>query len=616
MVEVKGLLKETDLGAEPKELPYPWLLKELSRQTLERRPRYDYRGRSAEEVRTRLQAVRRNLRRFLGLAPRALPVRPTSVVERLAVQFDGFSITPVALERGAGWHITAHLYVPDGLTQPAPAVIHVHGHSYEGKHGAAYARRCRGLARKGFVALFVDFPEAGERKGTGHALWYPVLANMPVQGILVQDNSAALTYLAGLPFVDEKRIGVTGSSGGGNQTVYLCAADDQLAAAAPCNAPAFISEHCNSGSGAYCHCEAVPGITGAGIEYHDLLAAFAPRPLRVFAGIHDPLFPIVGARRAVVEADAAYRGLGARDRCTIEEHYCEHECPDEFRQGVYQFFEHALKRPGDLAAADGEGDDIDMSDARLLALPERPRDFLAISDLYRRRLQAVKPKRVNSVQLNRLLGRAQRSAAVKSIGRFDDRLWARIALLTGDGASLPLVIRKGQGEFVTLAIADAGKAEALKLARGSGSVASFDWRGQGESAPPEGSWWSQRAAHYTSIGGEPLPGGRVTDLLAVTHWLRDDGSRLDKIIAFGGEACLLACLAAVIDPNLSRLELYGMPRTFADAPGLSQHMSFTAWAPGLALITDIPQLLASVGKRAKVKSWLKPGKEVWREGSD
>ena len=30
----------------------------------------------------------------------------------------------------------------------------------------------------------------------------------------------------------------------------------------------------------------------------------------------------------------------------------------------------------------------------------------------------------------------------------------------------------------------------------------------------------------------------------------------------------------------------------------------------------LTKLLASVGKRAKVKSWLKPGKEVWREGSD
>ena len=28
--------------------------------------------------------------------------------------------SPVAIERVHGWYITAHLYVPDGLTRPAP----------------------------------------------------------------------------------------------------------------------------------------------------------------------------------------------------------------------------------------------------------------------------------------------------------------------------------------------------------------------------------------------------------------------------------------------------------------------------------------------------------------
>lgn len=615
MQEIKSLLKEPDLGQEPKELPYPNLLKELSRQAMERRPRYDYRGKSAEQVRARVRAVRRDLRHCLGLPPRALPARPTRVAERPAVQFDGFSITPVLIERGEGWYITAHLYVPDGLTQPAPAVMHVHGHSYEGKQGVAYARRCRGLARHGFVSLFVDFPEASERKGTGHALWYPVLANMPVQAIMVQDNSAALTYLAGLPFVDEKRIGVTGSSGGGNQTAYFAAADDRVAAAAPSNAPTFISEHCNSGSGAYCHCEAVPGLIAAGIEYHDLLACLAPRPVRVFAGVHDPLFPILGARRTVLEADVAYRSLGVRDQCTIEEHYCEHECPDAYREGVYRFFEQTLKRPGDLSGPGDEGDDVDVKQPRLLAMPIRPANFHSIPDLYRARLREVRPRRITAAQLNRLLGRAKKVPNPQCLLRVDDTRYSRVLLQTADGAALPVVIRKGKGKAV-IAIADRGRTEALRLARGGNTLVAFDWRGQGESAPPEHSYWGQRAAHYTAFAGEPLPGGRVTDLLAVTQWLQQEGIAVEKVVAFGGEAAMIASLAATIEPRLPRIELHGMPKTFADAPGLSEKMSFTTWVPGLALVTDIPQILAGLGKRARVKSWLKTGKEVAREGSD
>ena len=610
-----SLLREPEVGEEPKELPYPGLLKELARQALERHPRYDYRGRTATELKARLRSVRAAVRRCLGLSPRGLPARPTRVRERPAVQLDGFSITPVVIERGAGWYITAHLYVPDGLGRPAPAVMHVHGHSYEGKSSVAYARRCRGLARHGFVVLFVDFPGAGEREPTGHALWYPVLANMPLQGIMVADNSAAFTYLAGLPLVDSSRIGITGSSGGGNQTVFFCAADDRPAAAAPCNAPCLIWEHANSGSGAYCHCEAVPGLVGAGVEYHDLLASFAPRPLRVFAGMRDPLFPIIGARRAVQEAEPAYRALGGRGLVSIEEHYCDHACPADFREGVYRFFEQALMRPGDLRGARDEGDDIDLSDPRLRALPERPRRRVTIADLYRTRLRGVRPKRVNATQLNRLLGRPATARKARCLVRREERGWSRVLLGTGDGAVLPLLIRKAEGA-VTVAISDRGKEKALaQLRPHRGAVAAFDWRGQGEAAPSHDSW-NQRAAHYTAYAGEPLPGGRVTDLISAVRWLEREGPRVARVVAFGGEASMVACLAAGVEPGLPQIELHGMARTLRDAPGLIGQVPYTAWVPGLALVTDVPQLLAGLGRRATVKRWLEPGKEPGREGYD
>jgi len=627
--DVTSLLKEPEIGEGPKELPYPGLLKELSRQALERRPCYDYRRRSAEEVEARIGQVRRALRKCLGLPGRASAAGPTRVIERPAVQLDGFSIRPVVMERGGGWYITAHLYVPDGLARPAPAVLHVHGHSYDGKSAPFYARRCRGLARRGFVALFVDFPEADERKGTGHALWYPVLAGITLQGIMIEDNSAALTYLSSLPFVDRARLGVTGSSGGGNQTAFLAALDERVAAAAPCNAPCMIAEHCAHGSDAYCHCEAVPGMVGAGIEYHDLLAAAAPRAVRVFSGIRDPLFPVVGARRAVEEASFAHAALAtlrssegatslrstsaSKLGCTHEEHYCGHACPAEFREGVYRFFEQALKRPGDVRGPGGEGEDIDMSAPELDALRKRPARFLTIADLYRARLRSTRPKRPGPSEINRLLGRRAGSAVAACVVRFEERNRSRLLLQTGDGAVLPTVVRKGGGSHLVLAISDKGKSAALRQMGARGPVASFDWRGQGETAPPQDIWY-QRASHYLSIAGKTLAGDRVTDLLAVAAWLRREGTPASNIVAFGGEASLIALLAALAEPTLPRVELHGLLRSFRDAPGLIGQVPYTAWVPGLAALTDIPQMLAALGKRAVVKSWLKAGAERPREG--
>jgi poly(3-hydroxybutyrate) depolymerase len=609
--EITALLKEPGFyGDPPQELGYEDMLRDLSRQALERWPRYDYRGRSARAVQQRQVEVRATVIRALGLTPRSLPAKPTSVTERPAVQYDGFSIRPVVIERGKGWYITMHLYVPDGLTRPAPAVMHVHGHSYSGKSTPSYARRCRGLARHGFVVLFVDYPEADERKGTGHALWYPVLAGMTVQGIMVADNSAALTYLAGLPFVDGERIGVTGASGGGNQTAFFAAVDTRVAAAAPCIAPTLFSYHASWGKGAWCHCEAVPGLAAEGVEYHDLLAAMAPKPVRVFDGILDPLFPIVGARLTVADAAEAYRALGAAGDCTLEEHFCAHDVPERAREGIYRFFSEALKRTGDLRGPRTEGEDMDLADPRLRALPRRPRDFRSIGDLYQEKLDRAKPKPLTAAQLNRLLARRPADVKYVEMTRYEDDRWVRALLQVADGSLVPVVLRKGKGK-VTLALANDGKAEALGQV--TGAAASFDWRGQGETAPPNDEW-QQRALHYLAIGGESLCGGRVTDLLAAYRWLTDNGWQVGKVMALGGEASLVALYAACAEERLPKVELHGLARSFRDAPGLGGQLRYTAYTPGLALVTDIPELLSRLGRRAVVKGRLKPGERMAREG--
>jgi poly(3-hydroxybutyrate) depolymerase len=609
-----SLLAEPEAGEGPVELPYPALLKELSCEALQRTPLYDYRGKSKAQVAARLTEVRRIVRRCLHLPARALPARPTRVVERKPVQYDGFSIQPVAIERLRGWWITAHLYVPEGIEQPAPAVMHVHGHSYQGKSTDFYARRCRGLARRGFVVLFVDFPEADERAGTGHALWYPNMVNLPLQRIMVEDNSAALTYLASLPFVAEGRIGVTGSSGGGNQTVFFSVVDERVAAAAPTNAPCMIAEHATSGAGAYCHCEAIPGLVAAGVEYHDLLAAIAPRPLCVFAGIRDPLFPIIGARRAVEEASYAYAALGAAAACAIEEHYCVHAVPADMRLGSYRFLEEALKRPGDVRGSKDEGDDVDLSDPRLRARPKRPARFLSVADLYRAELRGTRMKRPSPGQLNRLLGRKASDADAWGLTATAAREWARVTLALRDGGVVPLSIRGSGMRKVTVLVADGGKEQARKrAAKRRGRIAVFDWRGQGETAPPDDEW-QQRAAHYLSFSGQSLPGGRITDLIGVVRWLTRQGYEVEKVVAQGGEASLLTLLAASVEADFPRIELHQMLRTLRDAPGMGGQLGYTAWVPGLVLVTDVPQLLRGLGKRAVVRKWLKPGEEKPREG--
>jgi hypothetical protein len=151
------------------------------------------------------------------------------------------------------------------------------------------------------------------------------------------------------------------------------------------------------------------------------------------------------------------------------------------------------------------------------------------------------------------------------------------------------------------------------MAQRRGRFASLDWRGQGETAPPEDEWY-QRATHYLAFGGETLIGGRVTDLIGAVRWLRRENIEAAKVVALGPEASMVALLAAATDPGLPRVELHGLMRSLREAPGMIGRVKYTAWVPGLACVTDVPQMLRALGGRAGVKGWTEPGEEKPREG--
>ena len=89
----------------------------------------------------------------------------------------------------------------------------------------------------------------------------------------VYDNRRAVDYLLTRPEVDGDRLGVTGASGGGNQTMYAGALDERFKAVVPVcsvgNYQAYLQAAC-------CVCEVLPG----GLRFTeegDVLGLVAPR---------------------------------------------------------------------------------------------------------------------------------------------------------------------------------------------------------------------------------------------------------------------------------------------------------------------------------------------------
>src|SRR2546421_9063005 len=99
----------------------------------------------------------------------------------------------------------------------------------------------------------------------------------------IYDTRGGVYYLLRSPEVDGPRLGVTGASGGGNQSMYAGALDERLqAVVAVCsvgNYQAYLRAAC-------CVCEVVPGALRF-TEEGDVLGLVAPRALLVINASQD-----------------------------------------------------------------------------------------------------------------------------------------------------------------------------------------------------------------------------------------------------------------------------------------------------------------------------------------
>ena len=140
------------------------------------------------------------------------------------------------------------------------------GHSRNGRLGSTQSHGYT-LALNGYVAITVDPWGAGERT-TKYRLYVYHGANLgasllnigeSLMGLQITDNMRAVDLLCSLPYVDPEKIGATGASGGGNQTMWLAAMDERIKAAVPVVSVGTFESYV---MGHNCICETLPdGLT-------------------------------------------------------------------------------------------------------------------------------------------------------------------------------------------------------------------------------------------------------------------------------------------------------------------------------------------------------------------
>lgn len=209
--------------------------------------------------------------------PRNTPLNPIYTPVR---KFDGYTVENVALETLPGVYLCGSLYRPSKGKGPFPAVLSPHGHfsstdmNLYGRYRPEQQYRCAMLARMGAVVFSYEMFAWGESllqvdkevHKTGLALTMQTLNSIRV-----------IDFLTSLSYVDQKRIGVTGESGGGTQTFLVTALDDRIAVSVPV---VMVSSYFFGG----CPCESglpIHSCTSMGTNNAEIAAMASPRPMLV-----------------------------------------------------------------------------------------------------------------------------------------------------------------------------------------------------------------------------------------------------------------------------------------------------------------------------------------------
>lgn len=236
-----------------------------------------YSGLTGWEVR-KLE-VRNCIRRNLNLDPwpEKTPLNPIYANKRA---FDGYTVENVALEPLPGLFVCGNLYRPAKGKGPFPAVLLAMGHFKLQRYEPDHQLLASTLARMGAVVFSYDMFSYNESLLQFSAEDHRTTVAQVVQ---TWTSLRVIDYLASLPGVDSRRIGMTGASGGGTQTFLATALDHRIAVSVPV---VMVSSWFYGG----CTCESGMPIHTCGSPHTnnvEIAAMAAPRPMLIVSNGQD-----------------------------------------------------------------------------------------------------------------------------------------------------------------------------------------------------------------------------------------------------------------------------------------------------------------------------------------
>ena len=552
----------------------------------------------------------------------------TGVVAR-----EGYRVEKVCFQAADQRYVTGCMYVPSG-EGPFPAVLNVHGHWTDGHLAERIQSRGHLLALNGFVCLSVDAFGSGERS-TFHCEFEPhggprgtLLNNLgeTLIGIQIADNMRALDLLCSLPFVDASRLGVTGGSGGGNQTMYLAAFDERIkAAVSVCSVGTWQSYV----MGSNCICETIPG--GLDIcEEAGVIASIAPRAYGMFNGLYDQYSTFTPAEmlRSYSAARRVYRMLGVENNLQYRIFPTPHAYGTDALAHMLGFFCRHLK-------GEGTGDPRPLEKYRMLSREEalvypkgkRPEKVKGILAYCAARGKKIREEAASLSAAGRRAGAEKvlncspvRITDFSSGGREEG--WEKLVLMKSHGFPMPALLRPSRNGHWHLLAAPYGKKQLSetdylqKTLDSEDGLLLFDLFASGETGSEYGdsTHWDYHHTGRTCFWlGWTLLGEWIRDYTAAATWLREQ-YEVKTLSVYGyKDAAVAGLFSCALYGRMEHLVLDHAPVTlnWSDCvPGLNV-FTLGLCATDILRYGDIPDFIKLCGK-ASIE-WLNPLKA---DGSD
>ena len=517
---------------------------------------------------------------------------PVDIKETGTIQMKGYSIKNVSFQTRPGIYETANLYIPDG-PGPFPAVINIPGHWDRAKIDSSGPQAVgHSLAVNGYVCLTVDPWGSGERT-TIHGIYEDhgdennlgssfMNIGESLLGMEISDNIRGIDLLCSLPYVDPVKIGATGASGGGSQTIWLSALDERIKATMLVVSAGTFESHV---MGSPCICEVLDGALNF-TEESGVLALMAPRALKMCNHKKDEIPAFLPAQmiRSYNNARQIFGLYGALKNITYQLFDLHHGYMKEDRESLLGWFDLQLKGKG-TGEAKMETPFKQLPEDRLMVFPKGQRDpdvsgtveyctkkGNELRDVFLR--SGSFDANLKRNELKDILGMDEISI-LKNVCNFPEiDGWKRLELETNDNKLIPVLLRVpsvNSAEFVIVTDPE-GKdhipSSLISEIIGSGKgIAIVDLSGTGEASSGtlelSYKWGKLRVISRSELWfGMTIIGDWVKELSVVSRFLKSDYKARKVSIDGNKETGLAGLFLGAVETNTENINLRNAPVSY------------------------------------------------------